>query len=108
MLLEHAVETLATIEGKIDISSVTQDVNNMEYFVVPPYTAGSLHDTQECNLLSTWGRSVEILWQAAMSHSHKPPSWEALTVKILTWRSIVGADQSDIGEWVRISVLQNI
>ncbi|KAF8622432.1 hypothetical protein AX15_007016 [Amanita polypyramis BW_CC] len=107
ILLENAVKILATIEGKINLSSATQDVHDKE-FILPPYTAGTLHDEQERNLLSTWGRSVEMLWQVSMSFNYRPPGWEALTIRILKWRSIVGADQSHVGEWVRISVLQNI
>ena len=108
-LLDNALACLAVLEAKINIPSTTpEDVQDMN-FTVPPHSASRLHDIQEkTDALSGWGRSVEMLWQVAMSFETKPRSWDALTVRILTWRHIIGSDQSSVGEWARVSVLQNI
>ena len=108
-LLDNALACLEVVEAKINIPSThPEDVQDMS-FTLPPHSASRLHDVQEQNdALSTWGRSVEMLWQVAMSFDIKPRSWDALTVRILTWRRIAGSDQSNVGEWARVSVLQNI
>ena len=108
-LLDNALACLAVSEAKINIPlTPSEDVQDM-HFMLPPHSASRLHDIQEKNdTLSTWGRSIEMLWRVAMSFDTKPRSWDALTVRILTWRRIVGSDQTNAGEWARVSVLQNI
>jgi len=108
-VLDNALTCLAIMEAKIDISSTPQKDAHYGNFTLPPHRAYRLHDTQEQNdPLSTWGNSVEMLWQVAMNFDTKPRSWDALTTRVLTWRRIVGADKSSIGEWARISVLQSL
>jgi hypothetical protein len=98
-----------TIEAKIDVWSTPQkDVLNWN-FTLPPHGACRLHDIQEeHDPFSTWGKSVETLWQVAMNFDIKPCSWDALTTRVFTWRCIVGTDKSSVGEWARISVLQSL
>jgi len=108
-VLDNALTCLAIMEAKIDIPSTPQKDLQDGNFTLPPHRACSLHDIQEqSDPLSTWGKSVETLWQVAMSFDTKPRSWDALTTRVLTWRRIVGADKSSIGEWARISVLQSL
>ena len=108
-LLDNALACLCVLEAKINIPSTRQEGVQEMNFTLPPHSASKLHDIEEqIDTLSMWGRSVEVLWRVAMSFDIKPRSWDALTVRILTWGHIVGADQSSVGEWARVSVLQNI
>lgn len=108
-VLDNALTCLAIMEAKIDMPSTPQQDVYDGNSTLPPHTACRLHDTQEQNdPFSTWGKSLEMLWQVAMNFDTKPRSWDALTIRVLTWRRIVGADISSTGEWARISVLQSI
>src|ERR1700759_4613092 len=61
-LLDSALRVLVIIEAKISVPDSIQ----MEGSVLPPYTSVYLHDTEarDRSLLSIWGRTVELLWQA--------------------------------------------
>ncbi|KIL65208.1 hypothetical protein M378DRAFT_162474 [Amanita muscaria Koide BX008] len=107
-LLDSALGALAMIEVTLDVP-VEAEVAPCD-LTLPPHSAVSLHDpAQEDSLpISVWGRSVEMLWQTAMNLDSKPISWDALTIRILLWRSIVGAEKSVVGEWARTSVVRSI
>ncbi|PFH47812.1 hypothetical protein AMATHDRAFT_6373 [Amanita thiersii Skay4041] len=111
-LLNKMLQILTKMEQGIDFPTKNLSIQTrMECppFTLPPYTAGKLHEAQELNsLLHVWGCSIELLWQAAMNLASKPTSWDGLTIRLLLWRSIVGAEQSTIGEWARTCVLENI
>lgn len=51
--------------------------------------------------LLLWGACVEALWRSAMQLEAKCAAWDALSARILLWRSIVGAEGSQAGEWAR-------
>ena len=105
-LLENALRVLAIIEAKIDVPESIQ----LEESALPPFTSVDLHDAEEGDhaLISIWGRTVEMLWQASMNFELKPASWEAVTIRLLTWRSMLDSEQSPIGEWARMSVVRSM
>jgi nucleolar pre-ribosomal-associated protein 1 len=74
---------------------------------MPPHSGEELHVAGDHDLLLTWGKSVEYLWQASMTLSHKPLVWDALTSRLLIWRSVVG-ESSAVGEWARMVTVENL
>lgn len=58
-----------------------------------------------------WGRAVEDQWRSVMrmnTFEGQADAWGALSARTLLWRSIVGREGSDVGEWVRREVLEGI
>ena len=58
--------------------------------------------------LLSWGLMVELLWRSTMTMEQKCPAWDLLMPKLLVWRTIVGGEGSQVGEWARTQVLRII
>ena len=69
-----------------------------------PQIGPDLYAVDDRDPLLRWGRSIEDLWQASMTLPDKPLVWDALTRRLLIWKSVVGEDGSALGEWVRQNV----
>jgi nucleolar pre-ribosomal-associated protein 1 len=75
----------------------------------------SLHPSQGLHeppvlddVLQSWGDSVEMLWRVVMNFEEKSAAWDALTCRLLLWRTIVGEEGSAVGEWSRRELVQNL
>ncbi|KAL7281927.1 hypothetical protein ACG7TL_003394 [Trametes sanguinea] len=55
-----------------------------------------------------WGDCVESLWRVSMTLPHKTAEWDALSSRLLVWRSIAGTRRTEAGEWARRQVLENL
>ena len=109
ILLDHGLNCLSKFEKEVKFcSTVSQTL-----LVTDPL--GSLHRSSGLhqphlmkNPLRLWGLIVEMLWRSAMTQEQKCPAWDLLTPKLLVWRTIVGEEGSQVGEWARTQVLRNV
>ena len=67
-----------------------------------------LFDPAPSPTIELWGDCVEALWRVCMTLSRKTDEWDALTSRLLIWRSIAGAEKSRVGEWARREVVENL
>ena len=67
-----------------------------------------LFDPAPSPTIELWGDCVEALWRVCMTLSCKTGEWDALTSRLLIWRSIAGAEKSKVGEWARREVVENL
>ncbi|PPR04905.1 hypothetical protein CVT24_007149 [Panaeolus cyanescens] len=58
--------------------------------------------------LVAWGTNLELLWQACMLTTQSKDTWDALTPRLLLWRSLIGEQNTAIGEWARKEVVGNV
>ncbi|KAJ7644108.1 ribosome 60S biogenesis N-terminal-domain-containing protein [Roridomyces roridus] len=105
-LLDSCLKGLVLLETHLDISqtsilpSVASDL--------PPHGGEDLQAAADRDPLLTWGTSVECFWQASMTLPGKSLVWDALTSRLLVWRSIVGEERSVVGEWARKLTVKNL
>ncbi|EGO30148.1 hypothetical protein SERLADRAFT_444262 [Serpula lacrymans var. lacrymans S7.9] len=110
-LITRAVYCLEKLETTI---TYDQDVDKTisrcrTRIPLPPYPARGFHDVPHVDdPLDIWGKAVETLWQASMSLDEKTSAWDALTSRLLIWRSMVGEEISPVGEWARREVVCNL
>lgn len=102
-MLSVAVTTLKETEGSnkielTDMSAVIDD-NDTKYSL-PPHRGQEIFQVKKMDELYTWGNTVELLWEVAMS-CEAQQDWNALTYRLLVWRSIVGSRATRLGEWAR-------
>ncbi|KAF7346277.1 hypothetical protein MSAN_01854900 [Mycena sanguinolenta] len=108
-LLGFSSDGLQLLETHLDLPrSRTRGLMSGSVPCMPPHSGEELHVTGDYSPLLTWGQSVEYLWQASMTLSDPPPVWDALTSRLLVWRSIAGEKGSPVGEWARILTVQNL
>lgn len=111
-LLEASISCLQVIEGNTK-------VHGLERIVVkpastsrdPPHPSAELFDLKELDDnddLHIWGEIVENLWRAGMTLQKPDGAWNALTSRLLVWRSIVGEEGSEVGGWARKEVVANL
>jgi nucleolar pre-ribosomal-associated protein 1 len=109
-LVIQAVDSLRCLEGSIGnhtfpSKTAIHDGKRSS----PPHTAHTLHDNHvEKYAVQVWGEVIEALWRVTMSLEDKPSTWGKLTCRLLVWRSMVGAEGSEIGEWARKEVVRNL
>ncbi|KAJ7670238.1 ribosome 60S biogenesis N-terminal-domain-containing protein [Mycena rosella] len=107
-LLDHCLDGVKLLETGLDIPrSRTMPLRTGSVPDMPPHSGQELQLVGDYDPLQTWGKSVEYLWQASMTLADKPPVWDALTSRLLVWRSVVGEEGSPVGEWARKATLQN-
>src|SRR5262245_51951653 len=103
----QAVESLRRLESTIESSAFPSDGKRSPQ--PPPHTAYTLHENhiEKCSV-QMWGEIVEALWRVTMTMEDKPSTWGSLTSRLLVWRSMVGVEGSEIGEWARREVVRNL
>ncbi|KAJ7044085.1 ribosome 60S biogenesis N-terminal-domain-containing protein [Mycena alexandri] len=101
-LLESCLKGLKLFETRLDIPRSRVTFKNASVPCMPPHSGQDLQVVGDHDALLTWGKSVEYLWQASMTLSEKPLVWDALTSRLLIWRSLVGKEGSTVGEWARM------
>ncbi|OCH95273.1 hypothetical protein OBBRIDRAFT_767994 [Obba rivulosa] len=69
-----------------------------------PHASRDLFDTPSIETLHMWGECVQALWRVVMSMDNRSQQWDALTTRLLLWRSLRGNDEQ-IGEWARRQVV---
>jgi nucleolar pre-ribosomal-associated protein 1 len=117
-LIHQALLVLKALESNVKYQP-SSAVPPLDELVPPPqHSSHSLHDKlvfDDVNLFCVWGRSVESLWQSAMSldpgyHNSTSPGdiWNHLTSRLLVWRGLVGAEASPLGEWARVECIRNL
>ena len=55
-----------------------------------------------------WGACVEALWRVSMTLPGKTDEWDALSQRLLIWRSMAGAERTPVGEWARREVVGSL
>ncbi|KAJ7175823.1 ribosome 60S biogenesis N-terminal-domain-containing protein [Mycena filopes] len=108
-VLQSSLRGLELLETRLDIphSRVTSKHSGASLPSMPPHNGQELHVVGDYDALLTWGKSVEYLWQASMTLSEKPLVWDALTCRLLIWRSSVGGEGSAVGEFARVLTVHN-
>ena len=112
-----ATQSLCNFENKLEVSSAACNTIALEHHSTtlvavtskaPPHSAQTLHLSPASVGLRTWGTCVEALWQVAMRLETKCAEWDMLTARLLLWRSLVGEEGSEVGEWARREVVKNL
>ncbi|KAI0717490.1 hypothetical protein C8T65DRAFT_111220 [Cerioporus squamosus] len=67
-----------------------------------------LFDAPPAPSIQAWGERVEALWRVSMAWPERTQTWDAITSRLLMWRSIVGEEGSPLGEWARREVVGNL
>lgn len=109
-LVDRMLRILRVFEEQIELPVHDQGWPSTRTSTLPPYGAFGLHETQGQSMdpLLVWGNAVEVLWRITMSLQEKGAAWDGLTSRLLIWRAIVGADDTNVGEWARREVVQNV
>ncbi|KAJ7109702.1 ribosome 60S biogenesis N-terminal-domain-containing protein [Mycena crocata] len=108
-LLSSCLKAVRLFEAHLDIPrSGTVVLRNASLPDRPPHSGQDLQVVGDYDLLLMWGKTIEYLWQASMTLSEAPLVWDALTCRLLVWRSLVGAEGTDVGEWARQVTVQNL
>ncbi|KAJ7459833.1 ribosome 60S biogenesis N-terminal-domain-containing protein [Mycena latifolia] len=108
-LLGYCLDGVKLLETRVDIPrSQTPVLRSASAPELPPHSGQELQVVGDHDPLLTWGKSVEYLWQASMTLSEKPVVWDALTSRLLIWRSVVGEEGTAVGEWARKVTLENL
>ncbi|KAJ7095895.1 ribosome 60S biogenesis N-terminal-domain-containing protein [Mycena belliarum] len=109
-LLKRCLSGVSMFETSLDIpcSQLEVHVRSPSQLNLPPHNGQDLQVVGDYDPFLTWGKSVEYLWQASMTLSDKPSVWDALTLRLLIWRSAVGEEGTAAGEWARKLTLQSL
>lgn len=108
-LLAQATDCLKVLENTTMMTISSIDLSAVPNQPRPPHQSVGLHESYHTeNELQVWGKSVEALWRVSMTLEEKSSSWDILTTRLLIWRAVVGEDGSELGEWARRELLQNI
>ncbi|RPD59503.1 hypothetical protein L227DRAFT_654118 [Lentinus tigrinus ALCF2SS1-6] len=67
-----------------------------------------LFDAPSLPSMEVWGECVEAMWRVSMSLPERTQAWDAITSRLLVWRSVVGVEGSPVGEWARREVTINL
>ena len=105
-LLDHALHCLDKFENEVKFrSTVPQTLPTG--FLTSLHGSSGLHQPYSVqDPLLFWGLMVEMLWRSTMTVERKCPAWDLLMPKLLVWRTIVGGEKSQVGEWARTQVLR--
>ncbi|KAI0333443.1 hypothetical protein GY45DRAFT_306027 [Cubamyces sp. BRFM 1775] len=112
-LLARGVRWLQELEAEVAIPTSGQltmplDVEQDKAVPVTLHRSQHLFDPAPTPDIELWGECVESLWRVSMALSAKTGEWDALSSRLLLWRSIAGAERSAAGEWARREVLENL
>ena len=107
-LLDRALHCLDKFENDVKFcSTVSQTLPTG--FATSLHGSSGLHQTYMVqDPLLLWGLMVEMLWRSTMTMEQKCPAWDLLMPKLLIWRTIVGGEGSQVGEWARTQVLKMV
>ena len=107
-LLDHALRCLDKFENEVKFcSTVPQTLPTG--FLTSLHGSSGLHQPYSVQEpLLFWGLMVEMLWRSTMTVEQKCPAWDLLMPKLLVWRTIVGGEGSQVGEWARTQVLRMV
>jgi nucleolar pre-ribosomal-associated protein 1 len=105
-----ASSKLQVLEATLDLSTASSSamalhLKSDEAFLPPiPHTPHAV-ESSDGNEFLKWGACVEALWRSCMELETKSAAWDALSTRMLLWRSIVGPQGSSAGEWARRQVV---
>jgi len=110
-LIQSCVQYLAILETGLQVPESALEVPGYlkkRATTSAPYRSTSLWNPAEARGLHLWGECIESLWSAAMRLEDVCSDWDALTARLLIWRALVGHRTSEVGEWARREVLDNM
>ncbi|KAF4602702.1 hypothetical protein EYR40_005919 [Pleurotus pulmonarius] len=117
--LQKLPNLLKTCIDTLRVTEENTEVHGLERIVVkapstsrdPPHPSAELfglEELEDTDDLHIWGEIVENLWRAGMTVRQLNGAWDALTCRLLVWRSIVGEEGSEVGGWARREVVANL
>ena len=108
-LVDQLLRSLKRFEGEINIPLSYRKGHATQSQTLPLHDAlGLLESPSSYDPVQVWGEGVEALWRVTMTLENKILAWDALTCRLLLWRSMVGEDGSAVGEWTRREVVRNL
>jgi nucleolar pre-ribosomal-associated protein 1 len=109
-VVTKALKCLRSLEEQIELpSAFTKRVTLSDSRFPRLHGAHGLHEPLvEEDPVQVWGEVVESLWRVTLTLEVKLPEWDALTCRLLVWRSMVGETGSEVGEWARKEVVRNL
>lgn len=100
-VIDLALESISVLENGLRIQDGSHvELENLGPDLCPKHSAGAS--------LVLWGNVIVTLWRVVMGFSTKPPSWDALTLRLLIWRCIAGERGGVEGEWARREAVRNL
>ena len=105
-LLDHALHCLDKFENEVKFRSTVPETLPTGFFSSLHGSSGLHQPYSIQDSLLLWGSMVEMLWRSTMTVKWKCPAWDLLMPKLLVWRTIVGGEGSQVGEWARTQVLR--
>ncbi|CDO76370.1 hypothetical protein BN946_scf185011.g34 [Trametes cinnabarina] len=112
-LLARGVHWLQEVEVEVSIPatgylpSIVQ-VDESKESAAGLHRSQHLFDPAPQASIELWGECVESLWRVSMALPHKTAEWDALSSRLLIWRSIANMRRTEVGEWARREVLANL
>ncbi|KAI8984871.1 ribosome 60S biogenesis N-terminal-domain-containing protein [Trametes punicea] len=112
-LLACGVDWLQKMESEVSIPTSgylpeALDVDQDKKPAIKVHRSQQLFDPVPPVSIELWGECVESLWRISTTLPNKMAEWDALSSRLLIWRSIAGARKTEMGEWVRREVLANL
>ncbi|KAJ8490078.1 hypothetical protein ONZ51_g2525 [Trametes cubensis] len=112
-LLSRGVRWLQELEAEVAIPTsglltMPLDVEQDKAVSVRLHRSQNLFDPAPSPSIDLWGECVESLWRVSMALPAKTKEWDALSSRLLLWRSIAGPEKSAAAEWARREVLENL
>ncbi|KAI0637561.1 ribosome 60S biogenesis N-terminal-domain-containing protein [Trametes polyzona] len=112
-LLARSLSWLEQIEGEVAIPTSGHlpaglVMSDDKTSPVKLHRSHHLFDQPTAVTVESWGECVESLWRVSMTLPTKTAQWDALSSRLLVWRSIAGPSKSPAGEWARREVLENL
>ena len=105
-LLDQALHCLDKFENEVKFCSTVPETLPTGFLTALHGSSGLHQPSSVRDPLLFWGLMVEMLWRSTMSVERKCPAWDLLMPKLLLWRTIVGGEGSQVGEWARTQVLR--
>ena len=105
-LLERALHCLDKFENGVKFSSTVPQTLPTDFLTTLHGSSGLHQPYSVQDPLLFWGLMVEMLWRSTMTVEQKCPAWDLLMPRLLVWRTIVGGEGSQVGEWARTQVLR--
>ena len=109
-MLAHSLHWIAEFERDIPVPppgsilpSLRRGDRNQS---VTLHRSQQLFDPPPSLSIETWGECIEALWRVSMTWPERTQTWDAITSRLLLWRSI--AEGSTVGEWARRQVIENL
>lgn len=109
-IVERALERVIDCEQNLPVP-LSREINEAQLDSTArcaPHRRGHLYEIGGHNStpIDTWGATIDLLWSVTMAGDCASEAWNALTSRLLVWRTMNHA--SVAGEWARREVVRSV